>query len=122
MSEKEQRLAYNQRAAELNAKYQMRRYPGMIQSVEIPPMGNQGGIGLIAVTDAIYNSKELTDDQRYCPSPGMRLVDGREAKTPGQLRGDKSIMAPPGQQKTLKPTPAAPLNEGRRYNLRSFLK
>ena len=120
MSEKEKRLAYNKRAAELNAQYQMWRYPGMIQGVEIPAMGSQGGIGLISVVDAV--NEGLKPEHRYNPAPGKLLVDGKEVKTPGEQRGMTTSIMPPNMRNTVMHNNPTPAKTDRQYNLRSFLK
>lgn len=122
MSDKERRLEYNKRAAEVNAKYQMSRYPGMIQGVEIPAMGEHGGIGIISVTDTVNDS--MAPEQRYNPRPGSLLIDGKEVQTPGQQRGLTSIMAPNARntQKTPDKMAIVPKPRSRSYDLRSLLK
>lgn len=121
MSDQQKRLDYNRRAAELNGQYQMRRYPGMIQGVEMPAMGSQGGIGIISVVDAVNDS--MSPDQRYCPKPGSLLVGDKVVQTPGELRGLTSIMDPRAKnnqpsRETLK---VVPKPRNRRYNLKELL-
>jgi hypothetical protein len=122
MSDKQKRLEYNRRAAEMNGRYQMQRYPGMIQGVEIPAMGTQGGIGIISVVDAVNDS--MSPEQRYCPTPGSLLVGDKIVQTPGELRGLGSIMAPNARNQVSAKrdmTIVPKSGKTRRYNLKELL-